>query len=203
MCESAHEILAPASDRGGRVSKGDKGKRAIGLQQPHEEEQNDFVLGDSDDEMEQDDLAPPPGIDDNEEEHHHATAPPAYDGPSTGDAVDEKRTREQNGIHYLQKSDTLVGLAMQYKVEVSDRAASQLLRSSLLTLFGFTCIGSTPLFAEQTSALHSFNNAPPPPHPSLPSPPSHGLLHFTNSTPPTRSRTSTSNRPTFPNARQM
>lgn len=77
-----------------------------------------MLCGDSDDEAKA------------EDQSEQEPAPPAYDHPlphQTGN--DTKRQSEQTQVHYIKPEETLLGLAMQYKLDVSSLAYT--LRSSL------------------------------------------------------------------------
>lgn len=125
MCSTVHDVLGKSDVKRGAVATssglpayGEKGAAV-------EEEAGDFVLGDSDDEEDQ--RAPPPPVDAEEP----VELPPAYEeaeGVTAGAAGDEKR--QQLVLHYIKPQDTLLGLSLQYKVEV--RWLS--LRTSLLRI---------------------------------------------------------------------
>lgn len=115
LCQTVDDVLgngessASVAKVGGLPQYSEtKGKDAV------VEEAGDFVLGDSDDEEE----SPPSPPTASDEE------PPAYDeqvGAVDGKAGDDKR--EQLEVHYLKPQDTLLGLSLQYGVEVRSHSA--------------------------------------------------------------------------------
>lgn len=112
MCSTVNDVLGKSDVKRGAVAK--SGLPAYEEKSAAVEEAGDFVLGDSDDEEERG--LPPAPVD---AEKPLEQPPPAYEdaqGVATGGVGDEKR--QQVVLHYLKPQETLLGLSMQYKVDV-------------------------------------------------------------------------------------
>ncbi|GAA6009219.1 hypothetical protein JCM11491_004232 [Sporobolomyces phaffii] len=113
LCQSAHDLLAPPTSNS--ASPLASAPPSYTPTRGHSDGDG-FVLGDdSDDDCAFDDDSPPPPP----RPEHLApdAAPPAYQGALTDHDERRDTKREQCDLHYIKPDDTLVGLAMKYRVE--------------------------------------------------------------------------------------
>lgn len=191
MCESVRDLMgggdARASAKGGLPGYTESsGSRSTS--QTIEEDTGDFVLGDDED----DEALPTADA--------RASPPPSYEGGS--EPLKKEKGREQVSLHYLRPEDTLNGLALKYGVEVSLLNRSML--SAELTLHSLCrSLGPPTMSDEQAPDIHALHHTSLTPYPSVPPPSADRgfLLHRAHS--PSRSRTTTSRRPSLSSQMQM
>ncbi|GAA5898701.1 uncharacterized protein JCM6883_003395 [Sporobolomyces salmoneus] len=108
LCHSAHDLLGSSSSFRSRTTS------QTNPPSYSEEKEDGFVLGDDSDDEEE--VSPPPQL--SESSNSPTEEPPAYREDNATEQVDEKGDkREQCNLHYIKPDETLLGLAMKYKVE--------------------------------------------------------------------------------------